>query len=374
MPFFLTSHGKSYPINTPIWCSESGELLDIQGEFKLPIHLLANRPPTLWRYREVIPISADAVPVSMGEGFTPLLPLKLAGHRMWVKQEQLFPTGSYKDRGATVLMTQAKYMRVRSLVQDSSGNAGCAIAAYAALAGIDCRIFLPADTAEAKIVQMCAANARIERVEGNREDTAAAAFKAAQTYYYASHCWNPFFLHGTKTFAYEICEQMNWQSPDAVVVPAGNGTLVLGAWLAFNELYAQGVIPKIPKIIGIQAAQCAPLVEAYKSCLPRHNLTVNNGTLAEGIAIADPLRGSEMLAAVRASGGEFLAVSEKEIVESFRLVAAQGFYIEPTSAATIAGAIAYMNKTTDTGRVVTLFSGHGLKSGDKILKMLANRT
>ncbi|TAF34485.1 MAG: pyridoxal-phosphate dependent enzyme [Cytophagales bacterium] len=373
LPFFQfasTTTDNRYSIHEPRWCGMQQELLDIEADFYLPVEDLKNRPKSLWRYREAIPIASSTPLVSMQEGFTPMLPLVLGQHHLHVKQEQLFPSGSYKDRGATVLMTQARYLQIKSVVQDSSGNAGCAIATYAALARISCTIFLPEETSEAKIVQMKAANACIERVPGSREDTARATWKAAQQTYYASHCWNPFFLHGTKTFAYEVWEQLGYKSPDVLVLPAGNGTLVLGCFIGFQELLRMGLTDKMPKIVGIQAENCAPLVAAYQQNAS-HAIAVSvQPTLAEGIAIAEPVRGGQMLAAVRQSQGTFLVVSEAEIAQAFLLVAKQGFYIEPTSAATIAGAMKFCNHNSDCGTVVTLFSGHGLKSGDKILKML----
>lgn len=342
--------------------------LDEQNIKAFDINSVNFKINNLWRYHQFLPVDiSDAV--SMGEGYTPLLQLNIDGSLVYVKQEQLFPTGSYKDRGASVLISYAKKLGVQQIVQDSSGNAGCAIAAYAANAGILCDIFVPEDTSEAKLAQIRAYGANLILVNGDREDTAYAALKAAQSNYYASHCYNPLFLHGTKTFAYEVCEQLGWQAPDVVVLPAGNGTLVLGCCLGFEHLLKSGVIDKMPRIIAVQAQSCAPLFKAWEQGLTEPKMVKSEYTLAEGIAIANPVRGKEMLQAVKATNGFFVAVTEDEITAALKLCLAKGFYIEPTSAATIAGLIkAKENLNEKTW--VTLFSGHGLKSTEKIMSLL----
>lgn len=342
--------------------------LDEQNIKAFDINSVNFKINNLWRYHQFLPVDiADAV--SMGEGYTPLLQLNIAGNLVYVKQEQLFPTGSYKDRGATLLMSYAKKLGVQQVVQDSSGNAGCAIAAYAANAGISCDIFVPEDTSEAKLAQIRAYGANLILVNGDREATADEALMAAQSSYYASHCYNPLFLHGTKTFAYEVCEQLGWQAPDIVVLPAGNGTLVLGCYMGFEHLLKSGVIDKMPRIIAVQAQSCAPLFKAWEHGLTEPEMVKSEYTLAEGIAIANPVRGKEMLQAVKATNGFFVAVTEDEITAALKLCLAKGFYIEPTSAATIAGLIKAKENVNEK-TWVTLFSGHGLKSTEKIMSLL----
>lgn len=323
---------------------------------------------SLWRYHQFIPVDFECI-VTMGEGYTPLLQVDICGSLVHVKQEQLFPTGSYKDRGATVLMSDAHKKGITKVIQDSSGNAGCSIAAYAANAQIKCDIYVPADTSEAKLTQIRAYGANLILVEGDRESTADAALEAAKDCYYASHCYNPLFLHGTKTFAYEVSEQLGWQAPDVVVLPAGNGTLILGCYIGFNHLLKSGVIDKMPKLIAVQAHSCAPLFKAWDKDSVVPEIVIPDYTLAEGIAIANPVRGKEMLQAVKASNGFFVAVTEDEIGNALKLCFSKGFYIEPTSAATIAGLIKAKEKLNEK-TWVTLFSGHGLKSTEKILSLL----
>lgn len=318
----------------------------------------------MWRYREAIPILKDSNILSVNEGFTPLVEVTLSGKTFNVKQEQLFSTGSYKDRGASVLMSKVKELGITKVVQDSSGNAGCAIAAYAAMANIHCTLFVQAETSESKLTQMRAYGAHLKLIEGNREDVAKAAMEAAQHTYYASHCYNPFFVQGTKTFAFELCEQLGWKMPDSIILPAGNGTLIIGCYIGLMDLLSAGIITKMPKLIAVQAANCAPLAASFN----HQNWGGSKPTLAEGIAIAQPIQGQKILECVQATQGTFITVSETQIVEAWKECAQQGFYIEPTSAATIAGAIQYAEGYE--GKMVTLFSGHGLKSTASIQKML----
>jgi threonine synthase len=240
---------------------------------------------------------------------------------------------------------------------------------YAAMANIACDIFVPADTSDAKLAQMQLYRAQLHKIYGSREDTAEAALKAAEKHYYASHCWNPFFFQGTKTFAYEVCEQLDWQAPDAVVLPVGNGTLLIGCFIGFTELMQAGIISHMPKLIAVQSKNCAPLFEAFhRKEVDIHDIQTLL-TLAEGIAIAKPVRARQMLDMVRKTQGNFIAVDEDEIIDALKLCGKMGFYIEPTSAATIAGLRTYL-KQNEEERVVSLFSGHGLKSTEKILKIM----
>jgi threonine synthase len=210
--------------------------------------------------------------------------------------------------------------------------------------------------------------ANIIKVNGSREDAAAAAKAAAAANYYASHCYNPYFFHGTKTFAYEVCEQLNWQAPDAVVLPAGNGTLIIGCYIGFQDLLRAGYISNMPKLIAVQAANCAPLATAFTIGATSPAATTNTPTIAEGIAIAAPVRGAQMLHMVRETNGTFISVTEEEIKAAWLMCGKIGYYIEPTSAATIAGLIKY-NEAYSDNTVVSLFSGHGLKSTEKVMKI-----
>lgn len=365
-----TRCGSSYPATAARWKCECGGLLDLAFTPSFDRAKIQSRPPSLWRYREALPIDDDHQIISFGEGFTPLISFQLGGVEVLVKQDQLFPTGSYKDRGAAVLISKARELGICEVVEDSSGNAGCAIAAWCARAGIACQIFVPASTSPAKTAQIAMYGAKLVLVRGSREDTARAVWTAAQTQYYASHSWNPFFFHGTKTWAYEVWEQLGWQAPDAVILPAGNGTLILGAYIGFRELHQAGEISRPPRIIAVQAENAAPLAKAFYDGLDYIPVIDKRDTLAEGIAIAEPARGMQILQAVRESNGTFLTVSEREIETSLLEVCRQGAYIEPTAAAAAAGAARYLRNKPDSELVVTVFTGHGLKSTEKILKII----
>ncbi len=365
-----TRCSTQYPADTQRWKCDCGGLLDLVFTARFDRGKISLRPPTLWRYREGLPIeNADDI-LSLGEGFTALIPFRLGGREALVKQDQLFPTGSYKDRGAAVLVSQAKGIGVKAVVEDSSGNAGCAIAAWCARAGIACRIYVPASTSPAKTAQIEMYGADLVRVPGSREDTARAVLSAAETTYYASHSWNPFFFHGTKTWAYEVWEQLGWKAPDSVVLPAGNGTLLLGAYLGFRDLLLAGEIDQLPRLVAVQSENCAPLAKAFFDGLEEIPGVAPRETLAEGIAIAAPVRGPQILRAVRETGGTFVTVNEEEIAASLVEISRQGAYIEPTSAATTAGAAKYLKRARASEQVVTVFTGHGLKSTEKMLKLL----
>lgn len=321
----------------------------------------------MWRYREAIPIHNDASILSMNEGFTPLEEIEFNGGGVLIKIDYLFPTGSYKDRGATVLISKMKEWGVQKVVEDSSGNAGSAIAAYCAKAGIGCDIYVPQYTSPGKLIQIQAYGATLKRVEGSREKTAEKAMEAASKIPYASHCWNPFFLHGTKTFAFEVWEQMDWRAPDTLVLPIGHGTLFLGAYIGFKELKTAGMIKRIPKMVGIQSASCAPLYQAFKKGWRETRPIEKEETIAEGIAIAEPVRGRQILEAIRETGGEILAVTEKEIKVALKEMGRKGHFIEPTSSATIAGLKKYLRKKRQNETVVSTLTGMGLKSAGKML-------
>jgi threonine synthase len=367
MERFLCSNCKrSYPVQPARWKCDCGSFLDLRFESRFPIEKILKRRPDLWRYREAIPIERDTSILSMKEGFTPLEEMDLNGERVLIKIDYLFPTGSFKDRGATVLMSKMKEWGVQRVVEDSSGNAGSAIAAYCAKAGIECEIYVPHTTSPGKLVQIRTYGATLKKVRGSREKTAEVATEAASKIPYASHCWNPFFLHGTKTFAFEVWEQMSWKSPDALVLPIGHGTLFLGAYIGFKELREAGMVKWMPRLVGVQSASCAPLHQALKKGWTETRPIEKKDTIAEGIAIAEPVRGRQILEAIRDTDGEILSVTEREIGDSLREMGRKGHFIEPTSAATIAGLKKYLGKRRKE-TVVSTLTGTGLKSLEKML-------
>jgi threonine synthase len=367
-----TSCRAAYPLNDPRWRCECGGLLEVRFRARFDKKKIARRKPTMWRYREAIPVAGDDHVVSFEEGMTPLVPVDLGPGELLLKLEQLFPTGSYKDRGASVLISKAKEMGVSRVVEDSSGNAGCAIAAYAARAGIECEILVPESTSPGKLAQILFYGAALRRIPGSREDTAKAALAAAQNAYYASHSWNPFFFQGTKTFAYEVWEQMGCRAPDALLLPTGNGTLLIGSCIGFRELKENGLIDRIPRHIAVQAENCAPLLAMFRDGLDSVPAIETRETIAEGVAIAAPVRGKEIVDIVRETGGEILAVSDAEVEEALMLLGRKGLYVEPTSALPVAAFLRHPR--VRSGVVVVPLTGHGLKANEKMLKIALRRT
>jgi threonine synthase len=361
------SCGTTYPMNDPRWRCDCGGLLDIRFRTRLDRQKIVSRKPTMWRYREALPIGDDANVVSFEEGMTPMIPVDLGPASLLLKLEQLFPTGSYKDRGASVLISKAKELGVTRIVEDSSGNAGCAIAAYAAKAGIGCEILVPENTSPGKLAQILLYGAALRRVPGSREDTANAALAAAIDTYYASHSWNPFFFQGTKTFAYEVWEQMGFRAPDALLLPAGNGTLLIGSFIGFRELQESGLVDKIPRHIAVQAENCAPLLAMFRNNLDLVPPIETRETIAEGVAIAAPVRGKEIVDIVRKTGGEVVAVSDAEVEKALILLGRRGLYVEPTSALPVAAFLKY--PAVRSGIVVAPLTGHGLKANEKMQKI-----
>jgi threonine synthase len=304
----------------------------------------------------------------MGEGLTPLVSLDPSNPDVLVKVDYAMPTLSFKDRGAAVLVAAAVTAGAKRLVQDSSGNAGASVAAYAARAGMACDIFVPASTSPRKVAQIEAYGAKATLVPGTREDTAAAALEAATagarngTTFYASHVYNPLFYQGTKTYVYEIWESLGGRLPDTLYLPLGNGTLVLGACTAVHDLERLGLLSRRPKLVAVQASGCAPVHKAYASGSTVVEPVVNMGTAAEGIAIAAPMRGSLVLTALRALGGEVVTAPEDGIHAARHALAARGFFVETTSAATFAAFFGRVSAGLDEGVVVLPLCGAGLKS------------
>jgi threonine synthase len=285
--------------------------------------------------------------------------------------EFLLPTGSFKDRGASVMLSHMRGLGVRSAVEDSSGNAAAAVAAYSARAGIACKIFVPASSSSGKLAQIATYGADLVPIPGTREDVAVAARQEAAQTYYASHVFNPYFFHGTKTFAFEVWEQLLFRAPDQVILPVGHGTLYLGAYLGFRDLLEAGEISRLPRLIGVQAEHCAPAVAVWRG----QSSPAPGTTIAEGIRIAAPDRLRTILQACHESRGELLTVSEEEIVSTLLQLGRAGLYIEPTAAVAPAGALqlAAAGRLVAGETTVIPLTGSGLKAGYAIAELLKPR-
>lgn len=294
----------------------------------------------IFRYRAFMPLMGETWrSISMGEGMTPIISYD---SNAALKMDYMMPTLSFKDRGSAVLMAHLKAIGVKRVVQDSSGNAGKSIAAYAARAGIACEIFVPSGTAENKIDKIKSFGADVTVVEGTRDHCAEVCRQKVSDdkVYYASHVYNPFFYEGTKTYLYEVYETLK-RLPKYLFVPVGNGTLLIGILRAIEDLMRTHLIKSAPKVVMVQSACCAPLaISALKqSKVPA--FVTPQFTLAEGIAIGKPMRGMEILEGIAHLNGDAVMVSEQEIEKAHRLLAQKGIYCEMTTAATFAGYLKY---------------------------------
>lgn len=365
-----TACGRDDALDDPVWKCLCGGLLDIELDARFPREQIEARKPTMWRYREAIPVGHEHPVVTFDEGFTPLLPVEIAGRRVLIKQDHLLPTGSQgsgrigpHQQGAL----DGRQARSGRLI-GKRGLRHCRLLRGRADRVRDLRAV---GHTPGKLAQISAYGATLQKIPGSREDTAHAVLAAATRDYYASHSWNPFFFfHGTKTWVFEVCEQLGWKAPDTIVPTVGNGTLLLGAYIGFNELVCAEVTERVPKIVAVQAANCNPLSVAFRRAVEPRLTFEQRETLAEGIAIAEPVRGKQIVDAVRWSGGTFIDVTEEEIESAWREMGRKGFYIESTSAATIAGLIRYAAGASPDEVIVSVFTGHGLKSTEKALKLL----
>lgn len=318
----------------------------------------------LWRYASQLPVDQ---PLTLGEPITPLLAVDGYGPDLRLKLEGALPTGSFKDRGAAVLVRWLTEHAAKTAVIDSSGNAGAALAAYCAAAGLSCDVYAPSTAAPGKLSQVAAYGATLHRVAGPRQAVADAAMTAAEAdpdAVYASHAWSPLFLAGTATFAFEVWEQLGGAAPQAVVVPVGAGTLLLGVAHGFDALRAAGLAAHVPRIYGVQADGCAPLAAAdQRGAAEPVDVTVRD-TAAEGVRIVRPPRGRQVLHAVRRSEGHILSVSDSALWQAHRTLGALGVYAEPTATLAVAGLDTLLARSwiDDGETVIAAITGTGLKA------------
>lgn len=355
-------------------CPACGGALRFSLEsLSFPRDKIRARPANMWRYAEALP--AFEQPVSLGEPITPLLPMQIGDLPILAKCEFGLPSGSYKDRGAAVLMSFLRAVGVEEAVEDSSGNAGAAASAYAARAGIRLKIFCPATAAAGKLLQIRLFNAELVRVEGPRPRATAALLDYIEKSgaVYASHLWHPLFVEGVKTMAFEIAEQLGWTAPHSVVFSVGAGSIALGLYRGFKELRDAAVIPRLPRLIAVQARNVCPLYTAFREGADRVVPPPNpRPTLAEGLAMPAVVHGAEILEGLRQSGGTVVAVEEEEIVAGVKNFGARGFCVEPTTAVLWAGlkrAREEISIPADPPSVLIL-SGHGLKASQTLAELL----
>lgn len=330
------------------WRCECGGPLQLEDDTPFrkeelaPVH-------SLWRYQKYLGTECR---VSFDEGMTPVVSIE----RFYYKLDFLFPTGSFKDRGTTVMMSDLVGRGINHIVEDSSGNAGASVAAYAARAGILAEIYVPDYASLGKLFQISAFGAKIHKIKGTREDTRREALRRAEKIFYASHQWNPYFLEGMKTVAYELAEQFNWHVPDIVVLPVGSGSLYYGVYKGFTHLVNSGIIDGIPHLVGVQPELCSPVYAEL------HKKSKSGGkSIAEGLLVEHPPRLKEIVEAAR-KYGEIITVTEEEIQKGLKKAVRMGLYIEPTSAVVVAA----LERLKPSGDTVAVLTGSGLKAAEEI--------
>ncbi len=371
MHYVDSKTGAFYPLSEPRWRGQSGAHVNLGDAPDLSRGDIDASARSLWRYRKALLVDGAAA-VTLGEGWTPLVPGEWDGVPVLFKLEFMMPTGSFKDRGMAVMVTYLRSRGVTHVLEDSSGNAGASLSAYAAAAGMRCRILVPETASYPKIAQIAACGADVVTIPGSRQDVADAALAMSRELFYASHNWQPFFAEGTKTLAYELWEQLDFREPDHVVVPLGYGSNVLGCDRGFSELRRAGQIERMPRLHGVQAANCAPYYAAFVAGVEHFLPAPVSATVAEGIASSKPTRMREVLSPVRDSGGAIVAVTEEEIVRALAALAKKGLYVEPTSAAAAAG----LSQLIARGAVikgettVLVLTGSGLKASETIGRLL----
>jgi threonine synthase len=363
--------GATFPLDQPRWCGPDHAPLLLTPLAGLTREQIDTATPSLWRYRAAFPFQVEH-PITLGEGTTPLVRRTVGGVTVLLKCEWFNPTCSFKDRGASVMMSLLRAQGIDHVLEDSSGNGGAAVSAYAAAGGMAATIMAPASTSPAKTVQMRAHGATVELIPGSRQDTADAAVARSTSVFYASHNWHPFFLQGTKTLAYELWEDLGFRAPDNVITPCGAGSNVLGCEIGFSELLRAGQIDCLPRIFAAQPANCAPIAAAFMAGSDQEVPTEITPTIAEGTAIAHPVRMREVLGALRETRGGAVTLTEAEIAKATLDLARIGIYVEPTSAQAAAafGKLLQTGTITPEQTTVLVMTGTGLKATPRIAELL----
>src|SRR5204863_748833 len=331
---------------------------------------LGTRVKSLWRYREVLPLPGNVEPVSLGEGGTPLLRAQKFGTDidLWIKDESLNPTQSFKARGMSVAVSMAKHLGATKLAVPSAGNAGGALAAYAARAGVEAHVFMPRDTPRANIVECRELGAHVTLIDGLITDCAAeiGRRKADEGWFDMSTLKEAYRVEGKKTLGYELAEQLNWQLPDVILYPAGGGTGLIGMWKAFDEMEALGWIGrKRPRMFAVQAAGCAPIVRAFEAGEKTATEFPDAHTIASGLRVPKAIGDFLILKILCDSHGGAIAIDDKEMIRAAREVGSnEGLFVCPEGAACF-GALKSLQragKIAPDERVVIFNTGSGIKS------------
>jgi threonine synthase len=338
---------------------------------------LARRPRGMWRWRELLPVRDSRHIVTLGEGDTPLLPARRLGAAfgctaLFVKDEGLNPTGTFKARGLSAAVSRALELGVRTIAMPSAGNAGAALAAYGARAGMEVYIYMPVDTPDLNKKEGVIYGAQVTLVRGLINDCGAIVRRkaAVEGWFDVSTLKEPYRAEGKKTMGLELAEQFGWDLPDAIIYPTGGGTGIVGMWKAFAELEALGLIgSRRPRMISVQAAGCAPIVQAFERGLEHAPPWENASTIASGLRVPVAIADYLILRAIRESGGTALAVSDEEILQAMREMGAyEGIFAAPEGAATWAAAKRLLRQGVlrPDERIVLFNTGTGLKYAELI--------
>jgi threonine synthase len=328
---------------------------------------IAKGPNSMWRYGAILPPRAESI-VSLGEGMTPLIRTRrLGAENLWIKDEGLNPTGTFKARGMSCAVSMAVELGIRKLAAPSAGNAASALAAYAAAAGIPSHIFMPRDVPQANFIECKAFGSKVTLVDGLISDCAKIvdAGRATEGWFDVTTLKEPYRIEGKKTMGYELAEQLGWELPDAIFYPTGGGVGLIGMWKAFEEMEALGWIgSKRPKMIAVQAEGCAPVVRAFERGEARSQFWEKAHTAASGLRVPKPLGDFLILDAVRKSGGTAIAVSDAELIDAgIKLASEEGIFVAPEGAACLPA----LEKLFASGflkrneRIVIYNTGAGLK-------------
>jgi len=334
---------------------------------------LKDAPGNMWRYLPVLPVRNSSSIVSLGEGMTPLIETRRLGARLgardlWVKDEGINPTGSFKARGLSCAISMCAELGIRKVAIPSAGNAAGAMAAYAAAAGMEAHIFMPRDVPQANFIECSAAGARVTLVDGLISDAARMVGERKDTegWFDVSTLKEPYRIEGKKTMGYEVAEQMSWQLPDAIFYPCGGGVGLIGMWKAFDEMEALGWIDpaKRPKMIAVQAEGCAPIVKAFEEGKPKSEFFQDAHTVASGLRVPKALGDFLVLDAVRKSGGTAVSATDDEMIQAcVELASDEGIFVAPEGGACVAAlkkllANGFLNADD---RIVIYNTGSGLK-------------
>jgi len=325
--------------------------------------LIDTASTSVWRYRRLFSPDLGEPTVRLGAGWTPLLEAQWGDRRILLKLEYLMPTGSFKDRGTEVMINLLAAQGVTAIVDDSSGNAGASVAAYAARAGMRAQVFVPGYASPSKQQQIAAYGARVSPVPGPRDNARREAEQAAESGWTpAFHSYHPGFLLGQSSVAWEVWEQLGFRTPDWYVVPVGQGVHLLGVWMGFRRLHSAGLIPRMPRLVAVQARAVSPLCEALeRGGEDWPDPGASQRSVAEGVAIQRPVRWRRLLQVMRESGGFSVSVGEREILEAQERGAHCGFYVEPTSATVLAALDQIFLRAGASDHIVVPLTGSGLK-------------